>query len=74
MGVLLTMYDDRKKQHKEALEIIRGIGIYSFQTVIRTNSKLPEAPAESKTIQEYDSSSNGAKDYNNLIQEILKGV
>ena len=43
-----------------------------FQTVIRDNVSLAEAPIKGKDIFEYSRNSNGAKDYMALAQEVLK--
>lgn len=42
-----------------------------FETKIRRNIRLAEAPSFGKPIFEYDSHSNGAEDYKNLAKEIL---
>jgi len=44
-----------------------------FNTVIRDNVALAEAPSHHKTIFEYDNESNGAKDYQMLAKEIRNG-
>jgi chromosome partitioning protein len=42
-----------------------------FQTKIRRNIRLAEAPSFGQPIFEYDPHSNGAEDYRNLAGEIL---
>lgn len=42
-----------------------------FQTKIRRNVRLAEAPSFGKPIFDYDPHSNGAEDYRNLAREIL---
>lgn len=39
---------------------------------IRVNSKLKEAPMYGKSIFSYAKSSNGAKDYGKLVDDVLK--
>ena len=43
-----------------------------FETVIRRNIKLAEAPSHGLSIFDYDPSSNGAKDYAALAEEFLE--
>ena len=45
-----------------------------FQTRIRRNIRLAEAPSFGKSILTYAPSSNGAEDYQQLAQEVLAGV
>ena len=42
-----------------------------FQTRIRRNIRLAEAPSFGQSIFEYDANSNGAEDYANLAREVL---
>ncbi|MGY8768320.1 MAG: ParA family protein [Pirellulales bacterium] len=42
-----------------------------FQTRIRRNIRLAEAPSFGQSIFEYDNNSNGAEDYRNLAEEVL---
>ena len=42
-----------------------------FETVIRRNIKLAEAPSHGLSIFDYDASSNGAKDYESLAEEFI---
>jgi chromosome partitioning protein len=42
-----------------------------FQTKVRRNIKLAEAPSHGKSIFDYDPSSAGAQDYLNLVQEVI---
>ena len=72
-GVIFNGYDNRKNLNKEVVSNIKKIfGKAVFNTYIRSNVSLAEAPAQSKTIFEYRSGSNGAQDYMNLTKEILK--
>lgn len=71
--VLFTQYDTRKSLHRLAAEQIRG-GFRTFDTVIRDNVALAEAPLNGTDIFRYAPRSNGAKDYDALTNELLNTV
>jgi len=74
-GVIATMYDNRKVLNRDVVETIRKyFGEKVFNTMIRDNVALAEAPAQRSDIFEYSKSSNGAKDYLSLSQEIIDRV
>jgi len=74
-GVIATMYDNRKVLNRDVVETIRKyFGEKVFDTLIRDNVALAEAPAQRSDIFEYNRSSNGAKDYLNLSKEIIQRV
>ena len=71
-GVIATMYDHRKVLNRDVVETIRKyFGEKVFDTMIRDNVSLAEAPAQRVDIFTYNRRSNGAKDYLALCQEIL---
>ncbi len=71
-GVLLTMADFRTNLTTEVMNEIRNFFKDKvFQTVIPRNIKLSEAPSFGKPICVYDSSSIGAKKYEELAVEFL---
>ena len=71
-GVIATMYDHRKVLNRDVVETIRKyFGEKVFETMIRDNVSLAEAPAQRVDIFSYNKRSNGAKDYLALCQEIL---
>lgn len=71
--VFVTKYDSRKVLNRTVKEhLLDSLGSVAFQTVIRTNVALAEAPTEGKDIFRYDSRSNGAADYEQLTKEILR--
>ncbi len=71
-GVVATMYDNRKILNRDVVETIRKyFGKKVFETLIRDNVALAEAPASRQDIFEYNKSSPGAKDYLALAKEIL---
>lgn len=71
-GVLPTMYDSRKILNRDVVETIKKyFGPLVFETYIRDNVALAEAPAQRKDIFSYNRSSSGAKDYRALAAEIV---
>ncbi len=73
-GIVCTLYDKRKNLNREVVGHIRDyFGKKVFDTVIRDNIALAEAPSHHKTIFEYDGDSYGAKDYMMLAKEIRNG-
>lgn len=73
-GILCTLYDNRKNLNREVVGHIRDyFGAKVFNTVIRDNVALAEAPSHHKTIFEYDGESNGAIDYQMFAKEIRNG-
>lgn len=72
-GVIATMYDARKVLNRDVVETIRKyFGQKVFDTLIRDNVALAEAPAQRKDIFAYSPGSSGAEDYLDLCKEILK--
>ncbi len=72
-GVIITQYDKRKVLHRDVAEkIISYFGEKVFNTRIRDNIALAEAPSTGQDIFRYSQKSYGAEDYANLCQEILK--
>ena len=72
-GVIATMYDARKVLNRDVVETIRKyFGEKVFNTLIRDNVALAEAPAQRKDIFAYNKSSNGAEDYLALCREIVE--
>jgi len=73
MGMVMTKYDDRKQMNvgvrRQLEEKFDG---KVFQTVIRTNIQLAKAQEAGKDIFSYDRSSNGAKDYRQLAEELIE--
>lgn len=72
LGILLTRYHHRRHN----LEIRNLVESYfpdqMFDTIIRENIKLAEAPGAHQDIFTYDKWSNGAVDYRALSEEIMK--
>jgi len=72
-GVIATMYDARKVLNRDVVIIIKKyFGELLFDTMIRDNVALAEAPAQRKDIFQYNPNSRGAKDYLKLSKEIIR--
>ncbi len=75
MGILATQYDVRTNLSPEIYKVLlRHFPDKVFETVIRVNTRLKEAPSYGKTIFEYAINSTGAEDYFNLTTEILRKI
>lgn len=73
-GIICTLFDGRKNLNREVVDHIKDyFGDKVFNTIIRDNVALAEAPSHHKTIFEYDSESYGAQDYMALSKEIRNG-
>lgn len=71
-GVLLTMFDRRLNLSKQVAEEVREyFGDKLFKTIIHRNVRLGEAPSFGKPALLYDANSTGARDYMQLVEEIL---
>lgn len=72
-GIIITMFDSRKLLYKEVIENVETyFPDKLFNTRIRNNVSLAEAPAQGMDIFSYKPNSNGAEDYNNLVDEIIE--
>jgi chromosome partitioning protein len=70
-GIIGTRYDARKKLNKGIIETINErFGEKLFQTIIRENISLAEAPGYGQTIFAYAPKSYGAEDFLALAREI----
>ncbi len=73
-GVLICLHDTRRRLARAVADTIRAyFGDLVYDTVIRTNVALAEAPAVGQTIFEYAPKSPGAEDYRALVEEVLNG-
>ena len=73
-GVLLTMYDGRLNLTQQVVEEVKKYFPKKvFRTVIPRSVRLSEAPSFGMPIQYYDKSSKGAKAYNELAEEMIRG-
>ncbi len=72
-GIIITQFDRRKVLNRYVMDTLEShFGPKVFKTRIRNNISLAEAPNEGTDIFEYEPSSNGAFDYQQLVKEILK--
>ncbi|HSG28781.1 MAG TPA: ParA family protein [Candidatus Krumholzibacterium sp.] len=70
--ILPTFYDARTRISKQVLDQLRKeFGDRVYETVIRINTALKEAPGTNKTIYEHAPLSRGAFDYYRLTEEIM---
>lgn len=82
-GVVLCMYESGTRLAAEVSSDVQAFlarqrapsavcaGAKSFDTRIRRNIRLAEAPSFGQTILQYAPESNGAKDYRRLAREVL---
>jgi chromosome partitioning protein len=72
-GLLLTMFDSRLRLSNQVVEEVRKhFSSMVFDTIIRRNTRLGEAPSYGESIIAYDATSKGAINYLNLANEFLK--
>lgn len=76
MGILITRYNARAIIRREIAEVLedtaRKLHTRLYKTRIRECTALVEAHTREQSIFEYAPKSNAAKDYNELIEEILE--
>lgn len=74
-GVLLTMFDARLNLSKEVSNEVKSyFKDKIFKNVINRNVRLSEAPSFGKPAIMYDANSTGAKNYMQLVEEIIDRV
>lgn len=72
-GVFITQYDSRKVLNRDVVTTVQShFKENLFNTKIRDNIALAEAPAQALDIFRYQPKSYGAEDYLSLSKEILK--
>lgn len=75
LGILITMADYRSKATKEIIGLLReAFKGLMFDTEIRINTKLAEAPSFGKDIYSYDPNSTGAQAYTKFTNELLNRI
>ena len=73
LGILLTAIDYRTRAAVDIATLLRGhFKRQVFDTEIRVNTRLAEAPSYGQTIFQYDNNSTGAAAYMDLAAEVLK--
>jgi len=71
-GVILSVYNTRRKISEEGKEIIKEyFGKLVFETAIRNTVAITEATAKHKDVISYRSKSPGAMDFLSLAREVL---
>ncbi len=71
-GVLLTMFDVRTKLSVEVQQEVRKYFKEKvYRCYIPRNVRLSEAPSREESIFEYDTRSEGAKSYAQLVKEVI---
>ncbi len=71
-GILLVMYDKRRKLSQELQSFMEeNVKNRIYDSVIRLNVKLAEAPSFGQSVISYDPASNGAKDYMAFAREFM---
>jgi len=72
-GLLLTMFDSRLRLSNQVVDEVRKhFSSMVFDTIIRRNTRLGEAPSYGESIIAYDATSKGAVNYLNLANELIK--
>ncbi len=72
--VIFSLYDKRRKLSGDIISVVeKKYGKKVFQTRIRNNVAIAEAPISHKDIFQYDPKSNGAKDFESLGKEVING-
>jgi chromosome partitioning protein len=72
LGVLITRYDERKNLCKGIRELLlKEARVRVFETLIRDNVKVAEAPSYGMSIGKYDAKSAGAADYDKFGKEVI---
>jgi len=71
-GVLICLHDSRRRLARSVADTVREyFGSLVFETVIRTNVALAEAPARGTSIFKYDPRSTGSDDFTKLAEEVV---
>ena len=71
-GILITMYDHRLNLSRQVVQELKEyFGDKVYDTYIKRNVRLGEAPSHGKPILLYDAISTGAQNYMNLVSEML---
>ena len=71
-GILITRWEASKLSRNIESKLRAALGSLVYDTKIRKNIRLAEAPLEGRSITDYDDKSNGAKDYAAFAEEFTK--
>lgn len=75
-GVVMTMYDPRTNLSQQVVEDVKNYfkdTVKVYQSIVPRNIRLSEAPSYGQPILLYEPSSKGAKAYEELAKEVLRG-
>jgi chromosome partitioning protein len=71
IGILVGMYSKQRNLSREVVQELRAhFGEIVFDTLVRVNVRLAEAPSHGMTIFEYDKKSAGAADFSAVAAEL----
>jgi chromosome partitioning protein len=71
IGILVGMYSKQRNLSREVVQELRNhFGEIVFDTHVRVNVRLAEAPSHGMTIYEYDPRSAGAEDFRKVASEL----
>ena len=77
-GILLTQYQGRRNLSRDIVEILQGaetaLQTKLFNTKIRENSKIAEAPGRRESVLTYAPGSIGAADYRAFLTEYFNNI
>lgn len=72
-GIIITMYDSRRSLDKQIIEAVKArFPEETYNTLIKFNSRLAEAPTYGQDIFTYDISSPGAAAYKAIAKELIE--
>jgi chromosome partitioning protein len=75
LGMVANRYDRREKVSLEVLDSLKTqFNSLLFETIIRVNVRLKEAPSYHQSIYQYDPVCPGAKDHLALANEVIRKV
>ncbi len=75
LGLVAKRYDRREKVSAQVLNALKQrFNTLLFETVVRVNVRLKEAPSYRQSIYEYDPVCPGAKDHLALANELIKKI
>lgn len=74
-GFLMTQYDGRTGLHQRVIQEMRAKHTTAvFESIIRRNTRISEAPHKGMDIFSYDDRSAGANDYSNATKELIQRI
>ena len=74
LGILKNQFGDRTKFGTEIQKALTESKLPVFNASIRQNISLMESAADHKSIFDYDPTSNGADDFNQVVDELLSRI